>query len=165
MPQEDRPAFRDDLSLGVVFKPTDALTLEFDAEWTGWSSYDKLELAFGSNLAAFNNKPDAKNWEDAWAYHLGGQYAVNKSLDLRAGYTYDTTPIPDATLGAELPDADRHSFSIGSGFHNKFGSLDLGYMWVHWVDRTISSPPNIKGTSGTFKSDAHLFGASVTLKF
>lgn len=151
----------DALSLGVAFKPTDAITVEFDAERTGWSSYDKLELEFDRQMAAFNNKPEAKNWQDVWAYHIGGQYAANTNLDLRAGYTYDNTPAPNKTLGAELPDADRHSFSIGSGIHNGFGSLDLAYMWVHWVDRTVDNEKQ----RGTFKSDAHLFAASVTFKY
>lgn len=120
-----------------------------------------MNITFGSQLTAFNNKPDAKNWKDVWAYHLGGQYSVNKNLDLRAGYTYDKNPIPDSTLGPELPDADRNSLSVGTGIHNDFGSVDLGYMWVHWNERSVSNTKE----SGTFKSDAHLFGASVTLKF
>jgi long-chain fatty acid transport protein len=151
----------DTLTLGVAYKPVEPLTLEFDVERTGWSSYDKVEVKFGDKLAAFNNKPDAKNWEDVWSYRFGVQYAVNKNLDLRAGYAYDVNPIPDATLGPELPDSDRHNISIGTGIHNDFGALDLGYMWVHWTDRTVSNAKE----SGTFKSDAHLFGASVTFKF
>ncbi len=151
----------DALTLAVAYKPTEKLTLEFDAERTGWSSFDKLELKFSSGLAAFNNKPDAKNWKDVWAYRFGTNYAASKNLDLRAGYSFDRNPVPDSTLGAELPDSDRHSFSLGTGIHNDLGSLDLGYMWVHWLDRTVSNEKQ----SGTFKSDAHILGASVTLKF
>jgi long-chain fatty acid transport protein len=151
----------DAISLGVAWKPIDKLTLEFDVERTGWSSYKQLELKFGSALKAFNNKPDAKNWEDVWAYRIGGQYAVTPKMDLRAGYAYDTTPAPNSTVGPELPDADRHNFSIGSGLHNELGSIDMAYMWVHWVDRNVN---NAKQT-GTFQSDAHLFSVSVTYKF
>jgi len=151
----------DSLTFAVAWKPVDTLTLEFDAERTGWSSYKELELKFGAPLAAFNNKPDAKNWKDVWAYRIGTQYAVTPKMDLRAGYAYDTSPAPDATLGPELPDADRHNFSIGSGLHNEFGSLDLAYMWVHWADRTVANAKE----SGTFKSDAHLFAVAVTYKF
>ena len=151
----------DALTLGVAFRPTEKLTLEFDADRTGWSSFNKLELHFGAPLAAFNNKPDAKNWEDVWAYRLGAQYAATKNLDLRAGYAYDSSPVPDSTLDPILPDADRHNFSIGSGLHNEFGSIDLAYMWVHWVDRTVANAKE----AGTFKSDAHLFAVSVTYKF
>jgi long-chain fatty acid transport protein len=151
----------DAITLGVAWQPLDKLTLEFDADRTGWSSYPELKLEFGAPLAAFNNKPDAKNWEDVWAYRLGAQYAVTPKFDLRAGYAHDTSPTPDATLSPELPDADRHNFSFGTGLHNEFGAIDLAYMWVHWVDRTVA---NIKET-GTFKSDAHLFSVAVTYKF
>ena len=157
------------LILGVAVKPTERLTLEFDAERTGWSSYDKLEIAFdpASKLNVFNNKPAAKNWKDVWAYKIGGQYAATKNVDLRAGYCYDTNPIPSETLGPELPDSDRHNMSVGSSIHNDTISLDFAYMWVHWVDRTLNNQNmiDLTGQNGTYKSDAHLFGASVTVKF
>ena len=151
----------DELTLGVAWKPIDALTLEFDATRTGWSSYNKLEIEFGAEMAAFNNKPDAKDWKDVWAYRFGTQYAVTPKMDLRAGYAYDNSPAPDSTVGPELPDADRHNFSIGSGLHNEYGAVDLAYMWVHWVDRNVANAKEV----GTFKSDAHLFAISVTHKF
>lgn len=90
----------DSLCLGVAWKPIEALTLEFDAERTGWSSYDKLEIAFDSSskLDVFNGNPSPKNWKDVWAYKVGGQYAYNKNIDLRAGYAYDNSPIPDSTM-------------------------------------------------------------------
>ena len=154
--------------LAVAVKPTEKLTLEFDAEWTGWSSYDKLLITFDNpQFAAFNNRPDAKNWKDVWAYKFGGQYALTKAVDLRAGYAYDESPIPDATLGPELPDSDRHNVSFGLGLHNDFATIDLAYMWVHFVDRTVNNQDmtTLKGENGTFTSDAHLFGANLTVKF
>lgn len=151
----------DTLTLGVAYKPIERVTLEFDVERTGWSSYNKMEIKFGSALAAFNNKPDAKNWEDVWAYRFGAQYAATKNIDLRAGYAYDSNPIPDSTLSPELPDADRHNVSFGNSFHNDYGSIDLAYMWVHWADRSATNPK----LSGTFKSDAHLLSVAVTYKF
>jgi len=158
----------DSLSLGVAWQTTDKLTLAFDAERTGWSSVGSLLLNFdNAQFAAFNNKPLPLNWEDVWAYRFGGQYAWNKNLDLRAGYMFDTNPIPDSTLGPLLPDSDRHSFSIGSGLHNDYCTLDMAYMYTHFVDRTVNNQDMtaLTGENGTFKSDVHLFGASVTVKF
>ena len=90
-----------------------------------------------------------------------------RSSTCRAGYAFDTTPIPDSTLGPELPDSDRHNVSFGLGIHNNYAALDLAYMWVHFVDRTVinQNPQTLTGQNGTFKSDAHLFGANVTVKF
>ncbi len=158
----------DSLVLGVAWQPTEKITLEFDAERTGWSSMKKLEFQFdGPQFANFNNKPKPLNWEDAWCYKVGGQYALTKNIDLRAGYMYDTNPIPDSTIGPVLPDSDRHSFSIGQGFHNEHFSLDLAYMWTHFVDRTVSNQnmAELTGANGTYKSDVHLFGGSITVKF
>jgi long-chain fatty acid transport protein len=150
----------DALTLGVAWKPNDQLTLEFDVERTGWSSFNSLAVNFGAPLTG-NSNSEAKNWEDVWAYRIGAQYAVTPKFDLRAGYAYDKTPVPDSTLGPELPDADRHNFSIGTGMHNELGAIDLAYMWVHLVDRSVS---NAKET-GTFKSDIYMLAAAVTLKF
>lgn len=156
------------LGLGVAWKPNDKTTLEFDAEWTEWSTLEKLEFSFsGPQFANFNNKPKPLNWKDVWAYKFGGQYAITKNIDLRAGYMYDNNPVPDSTLGPVLPDSDRHSFSIGQGFHNDQFSLDLAYMFTHFVDRTVNNQnmAELTGANGTYKSDVHLFGASVTMRF
>ncbi|GFO61850.1 OmpP1/FadL/TodX family outer membrane transporter [Geomonas silvestris] len=158
----------DSLDLAVAWMPTDKLTLEFDATRTGWSSFDKLDIHFDSpQFAAFNGHADPRNWQDAWGYKFGAQYAVNPQLDLRAGYSFDTTPVPDATVDPLLPDSDRHSFSIGSGIHSGTTTLDLAYMWVHFTDRKVSNQDlnALRGENGTFKSDAHLLAASITVKF
>ena len=158
----------DSLALGVAWQPSDKLTLEFDAERTGWSSLKELLFAFdNSQFNSFNNQPTPLNWKDAWAYKLGAQYALNKSVDLRSGVAYDTNPIPDSTLGPILPDADRTNVAFGMGIHNDYVALDMAYMWVHWLNRTVSNQnaATLSGENGTFKSDAHLFSANVTVKF
>jgi long-chain fatty acid transport protein len=158
----------DSLSLAVAWQPTDKLTLEFDAERTGWSSMNNLDIKFNSQqMTHFNNKPIPLKWKDVWAYKVGGQYALNKNIDLRAGYMYDTNPIPDSTLSPILPDADRHSFSIGSGIHVNNVAIDMAYMYTHFEDRSINNQDMtaLTGQNGTFKSDVHLFGANITVKF
>lgn len=159
----------DNLILGVAWKPLDKLTMEFDAERTGWSSYKELTLQYESNAPIYANvlsQPVAKDWKDVWAYHFGGQYSLNDTIDLRAGYTYEVNPIPDETLGGELPDSNRHYFSIGSGIHNTFVTVDLAYTYVKFEDRTIASADNNPQIiSGTFESDAHMVGISLTCKF
>jgi len=159
----------DNMILAVAWKPIDRLTLEFDGERTGWSVYKNLQANYQSGAPVFANvlnQPIAKNWHDTWSYHFGGQYSVNDKLDLRAGYTFEENPIPDSTLGGDLPDSDRHYFSVGSGIHNAYVAVDVAYTYLAFADRTISSGannPQIK--SGTFKQDAHMLGISVTTKF
>jgi long-chain fatty acid transport protein len=158
----------DSLDLAVAWLPTEKLTLEFDATRTGWSCFDKLQFDFKSDqFAAFNNQPDPRNWQDVWAYKFGAQYALTPQLDLRAGYSYDVSPVPDATVDPLLPDSDRHSFAFGTGIHGPLASLDLAYMWVHFVDRNVHNQDltTLRGENGRFKSDAYLFAGNLTLKF
>jgi long-chain fatty acid transport protein len=158
----------DSLDLAVAWLPTAKLTLEFDATRTGWSSFDKLLINFdGPQFAAFNNQPDPRSWQDVWSYKFGGQYALSDRIDLRAGYSFDPTPVPDATVDPLLPDADRHSFAVGAGIHNRYASFDLAYMWVHFVDRAVHNQDltTLRGENGTFKSDAYLLAANITWRF
>lgn len=158
----------DTFDVGVAWLPTEKLTLEFDATRTGWSSFKQLEIHFDSpQFSAFNNQPEPRNWQDVWTYKFGGQYAVNDRLDLRVGYSYDVSPVPDATVDPLLPDSDRHSFAFGTGIHNNLVALDLAFMWVHFVDRTVHNQDmlTLRGENGTFKSDAYLLAANLTAKF
>ncbi|TSK03901.1 MAG: aromatic hydrocarbon degradation protein [Geobacter sp.] len=158
----------DTLDLAVAWRPTDRVTLEFDATRTGWSSFDKLLIDFQSaEFAAFNDQPDPRNWRDVWSYKFGGEYRVTPRFALRAGYSFDNSPVPGATVDPLLPDADRHSFSIGTGIGNALATLDLAYMWVHFVDRKVQNQDmaNLRGANGTFKSDAYLLAANLNLTF
>ena len=163
----------DSTAIGVSWKATDKLTLEIDAEMTGWSSYDKLELTFANttDFSYLNGKPTPKNWKDVWSYKIGGQYEVNSNLDLRAGYAYDNNPIPDLTVGPELPDSDRHNFSVGLGIHKNNVALDLAYMYVMFKDRSVNSNITqapygvVQLQNGTYSSDVHIMGANLTVKF
>lgn len=147
-------------SFGVAWKPVAALTLEVDVDRFGWSSYDSLDIYLDDN-SLLPDSLNSKDWEDVWAYRVGVQYAVNEALDLRLGFTKDHTPVPAATLGPELPDADRYNYTCGFGYHTERAAFDFAYMWVDFDDRTIDNEIQ----SGTYKSDAHLFAANLTYYF
>jgi long-chain fatty acid transport protein len=156
------------VDLAVAWLPTEQWTLEFDATRTGWSSFKFLQFKFDNpQMAAFNNQPDPRNWQDVWGYKFGTQYAIHPKLDLRAGYAYDETPVPDGTVDPILPDANRHNFALGLGYHNGTAALNISYMWVHFVKRSVDNQNmlTLRGANGSFESDAYLLGADVTVKF
>lgn len=159
----------DNFIFGVAWKPSEAVTLEVDVERTGWSAYKELKVNFENSAPIYSSvlsQAIAKNWEDVWAYHLGGQYSINEMVDLRAGYTFEVNPIPDASLGGDLPDSDRHYFNVGIGLHNDFATVDLAYSYIIFEDRTIDrNDNNPQIISGTFKSDAHIVSVSLTCRF
>jgi long-chain fatty acid transport protein len=95
---------------GVAYRFTPELQAEVNANYTGWSSYDELpiELPDGSMQVS------ERNWEDKVAYRIGLEYSRDRWA-ARAGYAYDPTPVPDATLDFTLPDANRNILTAGFG--------------------------------------------------
>ncbi len=150
----------DTWSFAVAWRPTKKLTFELDVDRFGWSSYDELTLDF-EDETVLHDETLPKDWENTWTFRFGAQYAVNDNLDLRAGYAYDNTPVPDDTLGPDLPDSDRHNVTLGLGWHNEHGALDLAYMAVLFKDRSVSNDIQ----DGEYKSEAHLFAANVSFWF
>ena len=150
----------DTWSFGIAYKPIDRLTLEFDVDRFGWSSYDELAIDFdsGSTLPDSNSP---KDWDDTWSYRFGVQFAITPGLDVRCGYAYDNTPVPGATLGPDLPDADRHNYTIGFGYRIGKATFDIAYMFVDFKDRKVDNSIQ----TGEYKSEAHLVGANLAYKF
>lgn len=150
----------DTWSFAVAWKPTRKLTVEFDADRFGWSSYDSLDILFDENTV-LSDSLNRKDWNDVWAYRFGAQYAVTETLDLRVGYARDNTPVPNDTIGPELPDADRNNYTFGFGYHTDRAVFDFAYMWVDFDDRKVDNETQ----TGTYKSDAYLFAANLTYFF
>ena len=150
----------DTWSFGIAIKPVQRLTLEFDVDRFGWSSYDMLSIDFNSK-STLPDSSSPKDWKDCWAYRFGVQYSVNDNFDIRAGYAYDETPQPERTVGPELPDADRHNYTVGFGYRVGKATFDVAYMFVDFKDRKVDNSIQ----TGTYKSEAHLFAANLTYSF
>lgn len=131
--------------LGAAFKPRDNVVVEFDVQRTEFSTY---EGPFG-------------NWEDVWAYRLGVQYSLNKNWDLRAGYAFDENPIPDEVVGPDLPDSDRHTVTLGFGYHVDNLSFDMSVGDMHCSTRHVDN--NIQ--RGSYSLDVPFTQMTVTMKF
>ena len=155
---------------GVVFMPSDRWSVEVGATYTGWGCYDSLDVTYQidpqnltSGAATYK---DAKKWSSVWRYQIGAEYKALDWLDLRAGYTFDESPIPDDYVDYMVPANDRHLFSVGSGMHWGGWTLDLSYSYLMIEDRDVSA----RLSSGVLDSDfengnAHLIGMSVGYKF
>jgi long-chain fatty acid transport protein len=147
--------------VGLRFAATPALALAADYQWTGWSSFDEIS-------ADFENQPNplvlVLNYRDAHTVRLGGEYAGNHPLVVRAGFIFNTAATPDETVTPILPEAERWLLTAGLGYD--FGSIraDVFYNFVNQADRRgrVRSPqPGQSGEAlnvGVYESTAHLFG-------
>lgn len=166
----------DTFALGVSFRPTERLTLEVDADWTGWSTYDEFPFNTSTSVTRGVGGPQIygptaltkdKDWRNTWALRAGGQYKTSERISLRAGYIYDSNPIPQDTYTADLPDADRQVGSMGIGYTGSGFNVDFAYAAVFYRPRTVTrydSAGNLV-MDGTFKSMNHLWGLTLAYPF
>lgn len=162
------------LGLAWTYGP---LTLEFDAQWADWSSYGKLAADFDNQVGptGATGLTVEEDWDDAWAYRFGAQFAVNQYLDVRAGIAYDESPIPRKSVSPRIPGSDRWIYAVGFGGHFKGFDADLAYNYVDAesikLGRTageddVFDAPAAGPLTGKFKdSDAHIVSFNLTYRF
>ena len=157
--------------IGARYEVSPALALEADISRTGWSSFDVLTIKTSSPAGTITSN---NHWNDSNAYRLGGTYKLTGDTELRFGYSYDKTPMPDAYYSARIADANRHLFSVG--LEKQLGdglAIDAGYMLVKFKDKnlratgfTVAGEPN--GSllyNGDYSTTVHLFGVGLSKRF
>ncbi len=142
--------------------------VELVYERTWWSAYEKLDFYFNDpTVDALFGSPIDKKWTDTNTLRVGVTHRYSDKWTFMAGYAYDETPIPEATLGFELPDADAHIFSAGAIMQID-ESFEAGFsmLYDHKNERNVQSPPNENGINGTFKKGgAILTNISIGYRF
>ncbi len=155
------------INLGLGYSVTDELWLGLDFNYMTWSVYDQIEVRWseqspeGDSGSTDPSLVVPADWEDAFAVRFGGQYSVMNDLNLRFGFTYDRTPVPDETVGPSLPDNDRFVFALGVGYSTLGIRADLGYNYVYLNQREIRN----ETYPGDYQLSSHLVGINVGYGF
>ena len=155
-------------TMGVMVKPMDRLSLEFDAVWTKWSAYETLIIEYDDPLFGFlSEAKGVKKWSDTWRFQFGAEYALTDSIDLRAGYVYDQSPVNDDYEDYAVPCTDRQIVTLGAGWKiSDVWTVDASYGYLWMKDRDYEARPD-DGIVELTREDAHahMVGMSVTYKF
>jgi len=155
----------DEVTFGVMVKPLNKLSVEAGATFTGWNSYDQLDVKLDNPQVLGPEVVIPKNWSNAWRYQAGVEYAATKALTLRAGYVYDEEAIPQGTADYLVPANDRQLFSLGVGYRWTRWLLDVSYTYLAIKDRHITARPQDGVLESDFvNGDAHMVGLSVSTK-
>ncbi len=155
---------------GLNFNVTKDVSVGGGVYWTGWESYDKLQINFERAFAGRTQTTTPKNWANVARYLIGTEWKATPNWDLRLGYAYDTAPSPPDTIDYILPDNDRHMFSFGAGYHKAAWSFDFSYTYMAIVDRSYSGTNIPTNPTGTYpgkltNGSAHLIGLTFGYKF
>lgn len=162
----------DSFGLGIMFRPCEKLTLEANAIYSLWSTYDELKIKYGRDLTPGNpagpTKVSAadKKWEDVWRFQIGAEYDLTDLIDVRLGYVYDQIPDRDKYADYMTPTSHRHIINAGLGLNWEKVSVDLSYSFLWFNNRSIDARPEHGVLDSRFKEGkTHLTGVSLTYRF
>jgi long-chain fatty acid transport protein len=137
-------------------------TIEGDIQWTLWSSFDNVTLAFDNNPEF--NQVLPQDWQSTWRGALGVEYLVGKYWEVRGGYGYDHSPTPTSTISPFIHDQDRHTFGAGGSWKHETLRLDFNVRYV--LFRTNSTfGASRYDYNGTYDSNGLQLGASLGYRF
>ncbi|MCP4158670.1 MAG: long-chain fatty acid transporter [Deltaproteobacteria bacterium] len=148
---------------GIRYFPTENFSVEFDTTWTRWSILEKQDIII--NLGTPQTSPHPRNWEDTIQYKIGAEWKLLNNFALRAGYTYDPTPVPENTFDLGWPDTNRNVFNLGFGW-NITENWTLDSVFQHVVStskREVSNTVGIEDVS--LSSKGTLWGLGFTLSY
>ena len=141
------------------------LTVELAWDRTFWSEYEDLNLDFDNPMLEGSpfGMPMPKNWDDTDAFRIGASYDFNEKFTGMLGFAVDSNPVPDETIGFQLPDSDPLLFSIGGRYNiNERSSFGLGFLYDYKDSRTA----NNREAVGEFENAAaFLLSAGFNYKF
>ena len=125
------------LNIAVAYTLPSKTTFEFVYERNYWSKYKELDFDFGQGLP--DPAPIPKNWKDTNAFRFGVTQKLD-ALTLMGGVVIDESPVPEATLGFELPDSDSVSVSLGVRYQiNEKLNVGLAALYSMREEREVTN--------------------------
>ncbi len=116
-------------------------------EWTNWSVVKK-SFAYNDAGVAVDSLP--VTFDDGWFFALGGEYAYSPWLTLRAGLSYELSPVTDANRTQFLPDADRWTPSIGASYKwSDRLTIDFAYSHIFFANGNLKETATLPAPIGT----------------
>jgi long-chain fatty acid transport protein len=135
---------------GVSYRPTPKWNLEFDANYTGWNSFDTVNIEQSPPSVKYpfsQNVPVNLDWQGSWMYELGVTRYFDNGWHVSAGYVFNENSVPDTYYTPLAADMDRQFFSVGAGHKGKMFDFDFAYQLGYGPSHTVtgSTPTSAPG--------------------
>lgn len=164
----------DMVSVGIRQTITPDLVVSGAFEWYNWSRFGTIPVTGRSGATSGLTLTTLPfEYDDSYYASIGAEYRWNQQLTLRAGASYEWSPISTRNRDLRLPDSDRVSLALGGGYQITDSlKLDVAYMHIFGVgdgdvELVEGNPHYITGLpyTGTVDSQVDIVSASVTWKF
>lgn len=131
------------LAIGMSLLLTPRFRLNIDLQKSFYKTWDKFTFKFDQPIdyLVFGSifDPDAttdsltlqRKYQNALSWSIGGEYAWNQNLSLRAGYQRRNSAIPASALDLTIPLSDADFYGLGLAWNGKHDSryeIGVGYL-------------------------------------
>jgi long-chain fatty acid transport protein len=181
IPETHRPAQTDfqfpwTVVCGLSYRPTPKWNIEFDADYTDWSSFGSNTIHQAGQTPPFPVQRDVSlilNWQPSWMYEFGVTRYFDNGWHASAGFVYNENSVPNAYYTPLAADMDRYFFSAGAGYKGKHFNFDIAYQFGYGPTHTVtgskpsSTPALASGqtANGNYDFISHAVSVSVGWRF
>ncbi|MEL7505469.1 MAG: outer membrane protein transport protein [Cyanobacteria bacterium J06554_6] len=142
----------DILSFGVYQQLSPEFALTGQVDWQMWSRYSDFNVDFDNPAQPDTSEP--QNWHDTTRLAIGAIYEPSEEWTLRAGFSYDPSPVDDAFLTPRIPSSDSYGLDFGATYRPT-DNLGITARWYHLffdnrdINRTVDGAGTLVGEYDT----------------
>jgi long-chain fatty acid transport protein len=161
-------------AFGISYRPAPKWNLEFNADYTDWSSFGEIILRHEQPppFPVRQNIPVMLHWQPSWLFAFGATRYFDR-WHASAGYVFNENSVPDTYYTPLAADLDRHFFTIGTGRKGNRFDFDVAYQFGYGparnvVNSTASSQPGStagQNADGTYDFISHAVLLTVGMRF
>lgn len=157
----------DKFMAGLTWDATERLALSAGFTYTTWHLYDDLLIKLDHDmLPGTHELSSTKKWHDAWRLYAGADYDLTEEWTLRAGYTFDQSPINGRYADYLVPGDNRNIFAVGAGWSSGDWGVEASYFYEYVEDYRVHANVRHGVYAGKYQNaSAHALALSVTRRF
>jgi long-chain fatty acid transport protein len=155
---------------GISYRPTPKWNIEFDADYTDWSSFGSSTIRQATPPPNFPSDAYLKlYWQPSWMYEFGVTRYFDSGWRASAGFVYNENSVPNTYYTPIVADMDRYFLSAGTGYQGKHFNFDIAYQFGYGPTHTVigsqpaSIPPVSTGQKANGKYDFNSQAVSVSV--
>lgn len=149
------------INVGAAYEWGD-WTFAGDVGFWQWTQFQQIALDFEGRDDL--REVVVQDYADSAQVRVGAERRLGTTWAVRAGYLYDDSPAPAASLSPLLFDADRHGFTLGGSWQQAGWRIDAAGGFMPSRARTTGGTSR-DGYEGTYKTRALTAGLSLGYAF
>jgi len=145
-------------SWGVAYKGLPKTLIDLDLRYIDYANTS----LFGTRVI-----DGGLGWKSVFAVALGGQYQATERLTIRAGYLYNTNPIPSPVtlFNVQAPGIIQDTLSLGASYLVT-ENITLSLAWMHGFRNAIEGPIlQIPGSSVRLDAQSDIVWMGFNVRF